>query len=184
MVKIAFIDRDGVINKLIQRPNMQFTAPWSIEEFEFLPKVKEAVDILKDLGYNTRIVTNQPDVTLGNMTWDSLNSINVRIMEYLYIDTIAMAHYRGTPDYKPGNNMLKVGLIEDGADKNSCWMIGDSDKDILAGNSLGIKTIWINDKQWNLSKEYKEKFGDVNPDFQCRDLYEAALLIKGVDNDD
>jgi histidinol-phosphate phosphatase family protein len=183
MVKIAFIDRDGVINKLIQRSDMQFTAPWSIEEFEFNPKVKEAVDVIKSLGYTTRIVTNQPDVTLGNMSWDSLNKINDRIMETLSIDNITMAHFRGAPDYKPGNNMLRVGLIEEGADKSNCWMIGDSDKDIIAGNSLGIRTIWISDKQWNLSKEYKEKFGDVIPNFQCSDLYEAALLIEGVDND-
>ena len=43
MVKICFIDRDGVINKLVPREGMTACAPWTLEQFEFHPKVHEAV---------------------------------------------------------------------------------------------------------------------------------------------
>ena len=49
--RAIFFDRDGVINELVERPNGTLTSPWKIEEFKFLPYVKEAVKTVKDLGF-------------------------------------------------------------------------------------------------------------------------------------
>lgn len=181
MVKICFIDRDGVINKLIPREGMTACAPWTLDQFEYLLKVHEAVNIIKHKGYVTIITTNQPDVRDGYMTWDDLNAIHNKIMSELQIDELFMAHKRGDPDYKPNPGMMLRGLEHYGADPKDCYIIGDSDKDIIAGNRAGINTIWVNDKwlekEWNLKQDYKDKYGDIKPDYITDSLWRASFLL-------
>jgi D-glycero-D-manno-heptose 1,7-bisphosphate phosphatase len=177
MVKVCFIDRDGVINKLIPREGMSACAPWTLEQFEFLPRVKEAFERIKSLGYITVIATNQPDVKDGYMTWDDLNAIHNKIREELPVDELFMAHVRGEPDYKPNPGMMLRGMEYYNADPEHTFMIGDSDKDIIAGHRAGINTIWVNEKPWNLKEDYKNKYGDIVPDKIVKSLYEASLLL-------
>lgn len=177
MVKICFIDRDGVINKLVPREGMNACAPWSLEQFEFLPKVHEAFDRIKSLGYITIIATNQPDPQDGLMPWENLHAIHNKIRSELPVDELFAAHVRGEPDYKPNPGMMIRGIEQYNADRSHCFMIGDSDKDIIAGNRAGINTIWVSDKSWNLKNDYKEKYGDIVPDKIVKSLYEASLLL-------
>lgn len=177
MVKICFIDRDGVINKLVPRDGMTACAPWTLEQFEFLPRVHEAFDRIKSLGYITVIATNQPDPQDGYMTWDNLHAIHNKIRWALPVDELFMAHVRGEPNYKPNPGMLLKGIEQYGADPSQCFMIGDSDKDIIAGHRAGINTIWVSEKSWNLKKDYQEKYGDITPDHIAKSLYEASLLL-------
>jgi histidinol-phosphate phosphatase family protein len=181
MVKVCFIDRDGVINKLVPREGMTACAPWSLEQFEFLPKVYEAVHNIKNKGYVTIIATNQPDVRDGYMTWDNLNAIHNKIMNDLEIDELFMAHKRGEPDYKPNPGMLIRGIEHYNADPAHSYMIGDSDKDIIAGNRAGINTVWVNskwlEKEWNLKEDYKNKYGDIKPDYITDSLWRASFLL-------
>jgi D-glycero-D-manno-heptose 1,7-bisphosphate phosphatase len=182
MVKICFIDRDGVINKLIPRDGITACAPWTLEQFEYLPKVQEAFYNIKNKGYIIIIATNQPDVKDGYMTWDNLNAIHNKIRSDFEIDELYMAHTRGAPDYKPNPGMLLGGLEYYDADPVQCYFIGDSDKDIIAGNRAGINTIWVNDKwlenkEWNLKQDYKDKYGDIKPDYITDSLWRASFLI-------
>lgn len=182
MVKICFIDRDGVINKLVPREGMTACAPWTLEQFEFHPKVHEAIYNIKNKGYVTIIATNQPDVRDGYMTWEDLNAIHNKILEELQVDELFMAHKRGDPDYKPNPGMLTRGIEHYYADVGQCYMIGDSDKDIIAGHRAGINTIWVNDgwvngKEWNLKEDYKNMYGDIKPDYITDSLWRASFLV-------
>lgn len=178
MVKICFIDRDGVINKLIPREGMTACAPWTLEQFEFLPKVHEAIRNIKHKGYVTIVATNQPDVRDGYMTWDDLNAIHNKILDELQVDEIFMAHKRGDPDYKPNPGMILRGIEKHYANIEHCYMIGDSDKDVIAGNRAGINTIWVSDKEWNLKEDYKNMYGDIKPDYIADSLWRASFLIQ------
>jgi glycosyltransferase involved in cell wall biosynthesis len=55
--KAVFFDRDGTLNHLVDN-----RAPWTFGEFKFIDGATEAVRLVKDLGYLTFVVTNQPDV--------------------------------------------------------------------------------------------------------------------------
>lgn len=177
MVKICFIDRDGVINRTVPREGMTACAPWSLEQFEYLPMVKEAVANIKSLGYITIIATNQPDPQDGLMTWEELHKIHAQIRDDLEVDDIYMAHVRGQPDYKPNPGMLERGIHHYNANPDRCFMIGDSDKDIIAGHRAGINTIWVNEKPWVLKESYKDEYGDLKPDRIVSSLFEASLHL-------
>ena len=177
MVKICFIDRDGVINKLVPREGMTACAPWTLEQFEFLPQVHEAFENIKSYGYITVIATNQPDPQDGYMSWDNLNAIHDKIRNELPIDELFMAHVRGQPEYKPNSGMIERGIEYYNGDRTRCWMIGDSDKDIIAGHRANINTIWVNKNQWNLKQDYKDKYGNIKPDYVVDSLYKASFLL-------
>jgi hypothetical protein len=58
MKKIAFLDRDGVINKEVNYLHR-------IDDFEFTYKCVDALRILRDLGYEFIVITNQAGIGRG-----------------------------------------------------------------------------------------------------------------------
>ena len=87
VVKAVFFDRDGVLNELVDRGDGIKTAPWNTSEFKILPNAKEAVDIVKKLGYKSYVVTNQPDMYDGHMSKESLDLMMKMIQHWLKIDS-------------------------------------------------------------------------------------------------
>ena len=75
MKKAVFLDRDGVLNKLIIREG-KAQAPYTLEEFALYPGVEEALKIIKASDYLAIVVTNQPDVARG---WVNLESVELII---------------------------------------------------------------------------------------------------------
>lgn len=173
MVKSIFLDRDGTINKLVPgRPDPKHVGPWYFSEFDYIDGVEEAVEILKRLGYSTHVVTNQPDVTDGLMTEDTLDIMHQALKQDLKVDTIQAAKIRNTPEYKPNNQMLENIIHEFKVTRERSYMIGDSWKDVVAGNRSGVKTIY-------LGEEYKcpEEYKDIQPDYIAKDLLSAVKEI-------
>ena len=69
--KGLFLDRDGVINKLIdKRP------PWRLSEIVIYEEIKDIIDDSKKLNFIPGVITNQPDAGRGKITYDLLNKIN------------------------------------------------------------------------------------------------------------
>jgi len=71
-----FLDRDGVINKRKIGDYIKI-----IDEFEFLPDVKEALSILAKYFNKIIIVTNQQGIGKGIMTEDDLRDIHKYMLE-------------------------------------------------------------------------------------------------------
>jgi len=105
MVKAVFLDRDGVINKLVPRKTGISTAPWSLEEFEILPYAEESIDTLKKMGYMVFVVTNQPDHLDGKMNYETLE-IMTKIILDMGVDDIICALDRKSFNYKPNNGIV------------------------------------------------------------------------------
>ena len=61
MKPAVFLDRDGVINRALERAGKPYP-PTTLAEFEFLPGVAAACRKLKAAGYLLIVATNQPDV--------------------------------------------------------------------------------------------------------------------------
>ena len=77
--KAVFLDRDGVINPTLFRDGKP-RAPDTLEQFEFFPGVKDAVNALKAAGFLTIIVTNQPDVARGWQEKEIVDAMNDKVM--------------------------------------------------------------------------------------------------------
>ena len=60
MLKAAFLDRDGVINK-------DKGYLYKIDDFEWIEGAKESIKYLNDNGYYVFVVTNQSGIAKGTI---------------------------------------------------------------------------------------------------------------------
>src|SRR4030042_4995167 len=87
MEKAVFLDRDGVINYLVERDGGLFS-PRCFSEFRIKPDARTAINIAKKLGYFCIVVSNQPDITRGKMCIDELNKMDELMLQELKLDGI------------------------------------------------------------------------------------------------
>ena len=163
--KAIFLDRDGVINKRLIGDYVKRR-----EEFELLPKVREALIEFKKMGYLLIVVTNQQGIAKGVMTEEDLKVIHDYMLKLLpEIDDIFYCpHLEGTRNCrKPRNGMLLMAKEKWNIDFKKSWMIGDSETDIICGKSVGCKTIRI--------LHDNEK---TEADFVAKSLYDCVEIIK------
>jgi D-glycero-D-manno-heptose 1,7-bisphosphate phosphatase len=167
--KAIFLDRDGVLNKLIFR-NGKAQAPYTLEEFELFPGVEQACKKFKDHHFLIIVVTNQPDVARGWVNKDSVELINKKISEQIHIDEIKICFHVNADNCecrKPMPGMLLEAADHWNINLLESFMIGDRYSDISAGIKAGCKTILIGP-------------GDEKGDFPDPH-YSADSLIESVD---
>lgn len=170
--KAVFLDRDGTINKYVGFLR-------EAEEMELLPGVAKAIRLINESGYLAIVVTNQPVIARGEVTYEGLEEIHDKMetllgIEGAYIDRIYFCPHHPHKGYKGEISELKIdcecrkpkaGMLLKAAedlniDLSKSWMIGDSVADIQAGEKAGCKSIKI--KEGELLKIIKENIYDYN----------------------
>jgi D-glycero-D-manno-heptose 1,7-bisphosphate phosphatase len=147
MIKAAFLDRDGVINK--KAPEEAYITRW--EDFEFLRGVPEAIALLNHAGFLVIVVTNQRGIARGIFSLDVLAQIHTNMSRELassgaHLDAIYFCPHDKEPPCscrKPAPGMLLAAAAEHHIDLQNSWMIGDSASDREAGKLAGCRTITI-----------------------------------------
>jgi D-glycero-D-manno-heptose 1,7-bisphosphate phosphatase len=172
-VRIVFLDRDGVIDRALERDGQPFP-PRTLAEFEILPEVPSACAKLKTAGFLLVVATNQPDVGRGTLAQSIVEEIHAHMTTQLPIDRVEVCYHPGRGQSecqcrKPRPGMLLKAARELNADLSRCWMIGDRWRDVDCGHAAGCKTIFI-DRGY--IEELKQK-----PDFTAKNLLEAAEII-------
>jgi len=172
MNKAIFLDRDGVINKIIMREGKP-SSPWKLEEFEILPDVKECLKAFKEMGFLNIVFTNQPDVSRGFLRIEDLEKMHKIIIETLPVDEIKVCPHDdkdNCPCRKPKAGLILEAVKEQSIDLEKSYVIGDSWRDIGAGRTAGCKTFLIR-------REYNKYFqrGYV---FEVSNLKETVGVIK------
>ena len=173
MTRAVFLDRDGVINRAIERDGKPF-APMSYREFEIYPEVSGACAKLKAAGFLLIVATNQPDVGRGTMKQELVESIHAEMCRELPIDRVEVCYDSGygpveSEFRKPKPGMLLRAARELQIDLAQSWMVGDRWRDIDCGANAGCKTVLI-DRHY--TEALKQK-----PDFSAGNLAEAADII-------
>jgi len=140
-----FLDRDGVINK----EKKDYVK--SIDELEIFTGIENSIKMLQENDFKIVVVTNQSAINRGLTTHSKVNEIHNFIQNHLLenktkIDAFYYCPHR--PDEncdcrKPKNGLLLKAIQDLQIDPFSSWMIGDSESDMLAGQSIGCKTIKI-----------------------------------------
>jgi D-glycero-D-manno-heptose 1,7-bisphosphate phosphatase len=174
MNRAIFFDRDGVINKLVERPDGSKTAPWFLDEFQFIDNVKVAVNIVRNMDYKTFVVTNQPDVK-GPLSYKDLDNMHRMISNWLRIDDIYYADDRNSNMYKPNNGMIEDIIKKYLIDRSKSYIIGDRWKDIVAGNRSKLKTIFVGEEY-----TYPYEYRNIQPDYIVSNVLEACTLIEEI----
>jgi D-glycero-D-manno-heptose 1,7-bisphosphate phosphatase len=150
MIRAAFLDRDGVINR--KAPEGEYVTRW--EDFHFLPGVAEAIAQLNQAEFSVIVVTNQRCVAKGLITQADLEKMHKRMSDHLasagaQIDAIYYCPHETEMlcnCRKPEPGMLLETARSRDLDLASSWMIGDSEIDIQAGKKAGCKTARLMEK--------------------------------------
>lgn len=149
--KAIFLDRDGTINKYVGFLR-------NIDDFELIEGVAEAIKLINQSGYLAIVVTNQPVIARGEVTWEELNEIHKKMATLLgkegaYVDGIYICPHHPDkgfegerPEYKidcdcrkPKPGLLLQAAKDFNIDLSESYMIGDSLRDVKAGENAGIK---------------------------------------------
>lgn len=150
--KAIFLDRDGTIN--VYKGFLR-----KLEELELIPGATEAIRKINRSGYLAIVITNQPVIARGEVTFEGLQEIHNKMetllgQEGAYIDDIFLCPhhphkgYEGErPEYKVACECRKPkpGLLLQAAEKyninlEQSWMVGDSISDMEAGTAAGCRT--------------------------------------------
>ncbi len=155
--KAIFLDRDGTINKYVGFLR-------SIDEFELIDGVAEAIKIINQSGYLAIVVTNQPVIARGEVTYEQLDEIHNKMETLLgltgaYVDAIYYCPHHPHSGYegeipelkfececrKPKPGMLLQAAKDFNIDLSQSWMIGDGENDVQAGIAAGCKSELLGD---------------------------------------
>ncbi len=169
--RAVFLDRDGTLTRSLFRQGKP-VAPATLEEFELLPGVADAVRRLDVAGFLLIVVTNQPDVATGATRRESVEEMNSRLREWLPLDDVKVCYHRDSDECvcrKPKPGMLLDSASEWGVDLNQSWMVGDRWRDVSVGKAAGCRTIFIDGS-------YGECLPDA-PDFTVDKFCEAVEVI-------
>jgi D-glycero-D-manno-heptose 1,7-bisphosphate phosphatase len=171
--RAVFLDRDGVINRPLQRDGLPYP-PATISEFEILPGVADACRALKAAGYLLIVATNQPDVGRGTMSRETVDALHAFMCTQLPLDRVEACFHpgKGASDCdcrKPRPGMLVRAARDLGIELSRSWMVGDRWRDVDCGHAAGCRTIFID---WGYREVLK-----AQPDFRVRSLTEAAEII-------
>ena len=174
MVRAVFFDKDGTLNALVPRGDKS-TPPWMLDELVIFEEAKTAVDIVKNMGYNTYIVTNQPDIAdelMSDMEFQMMCEVMVNTLE---VDDLTAAFERGDAYYKPNTGMVDDLVDEYQIDRAESWFIGDTWKDVACANRAGIRSIYIGSKPEELEQN------NCTADYTAKDVLAACELIRELD---
>ncbi len=186
MNRAVFLDRDGVLNKLIFRDEYnEFTPPYSYEEIEIIDGVFDSLKSLLSNNYMLFIVSNQPDYAKGKISYEKLISVCERFKEIMENNGIEITEYNYCfhhPDgivegfnikcecRKPGTLFIDNAVSRYNIDRMKSWFIGDRDSDISCGKNAKLKTIFINSGLFKLQE-------NNHPDFYAGNISEATKII-------
>lgn len=174
MRRAVFLDRDGVINRSIVRDGKPYP-PMTLEEFELLPGVPEAVRTLSAAGFLIVVATNQPDIATGKQRPEVVEEMHAALRRRLPVDDIRMCPHtggQGCDCRKPLPGMLTAAARDHGIDLSASYMVGDRWRDVEAGKAAGCFTFFID-------YGYQEQAPARPPDRVVASLAEAAAIILG-----
>lgn len=171
--KAIFLDRDGTINE-----NMDIHP--SVKNFNLLPGVAEAIRKINETHYLAIVVTNQPMIAKGFLTFQELENIHKKMETLLgneraYLDRIYFCPHHPEKGFagelpelkvdcdcrKPKPGMLLQAARDLNIDLTNSWMIGDNLSDIEAGRRAGCNSILLN-KDFNLLDAVEEILANDN----------------------
>ena len=158
--KAIFLDRDGTINKYVGFLR-------NIDEFELLDGAADAIKKINASGYLAIVITNQPVIARGEVSFEELERIHNKMETLLgkkgaYLDAIYFCPHHPHKGYdgerpelkfdcdcrKPKPGMLLKAAQDFNIDLAQSWMIGDGENDIRAGQNAGCQTAFIGNESY------------------------------------
>jgi len=144
-MKLAILDRDGVIN---------FDSDYYIKspaEWRPIPGSIDAIARLNQNGFRVAVATNQSGIGRGLFDMATFNAINDKMMEMVFrhggrIDALFFCPHTALEECscrKPKTGMLEEIAVRFHADLKGVPFVGDSLKDMQAAEAVGAQPILV-----------------------------------------
>ena len=177
MKRALFLDRDGVLDALVQHDNGEWGAPLRPEQLSILPGAAEALRRAADQGWLLVVISNQPDAAKGKTTREALDETHRELLRRID-DSPDMTFYycfhsreERCACRKPGLSFVKDAAAVYDIDLANSWFVGDSDTDIECGRNAGCRTALIE------YEHSKNRRGTQEADLVCADLADFMRQI-------
>jgi D-glycero-D-manno-heptose 1,7-bisphosphate phosphatase len=147
MNKAVFLDRDGVVN--IERG--EYT--WKIEDFKLTVGLVNFLKALQEKGFLTIIISNQGCIGKGVCSREDVEKAHHYMNNELKKSNIELTDLYYCPHHpnsgkclcrKPESLMLEKAIARYQVDLSKSYFIGDTERDMQAGDRVGLKTIKVN----------------------------------------
>lgn len=147
----VFLDRDGTLIRDVGYLYRQ-------DQVEILPRVAEAIRLLRGQGFLLVVVTNQSAVARGRLTEENLGRIhgalNARLaQDGAHLDGIYYCPHHPTEGVgpyhaecdcrKPNTGMIAKAIADLGLDPSSSYVVGDKTSDMELAERIGAKGVRI-----------------------------------------
>ncbi len=167
MSRALFLDRDGIIN-------IDLGYTYRIQDFQFVEGLFPLCKDAQAKGYRLIVVTNQSGIARGlysERAMTELHDYMQQELEQAGIRLDAIYYCPHHPDFtgkclcrKPGSLLIEKGISRFTIHPPHSFMIGDSERDILAGKAAGCQTILVGS-------------GQSKADFRVLNLAEITPLL-------
>ena len=177
-----FFDRDGVLNE-------EVSFIYHPDQLILMKGAAEAIKKVNDTEYISIVVTNQSAVARNLVTEDGLREIHNKLetllgQSHAKLDAIYYCPHHPHKGYEGENMDLKIdcdcrkpksGLLLQAQEKfnidfKKSWIIGDTERDILAGKNVGCTTIGVHTGMG-------VRHSHTKPDYMFDDVLEAVNFI-------
>ena len=150
MEKAFFLDKDGTLTKYVIYGNPA-KAREILEDEIIFDKIVDGLKYIQEKGYKLIIVSNQPWVSKGIVKNKDIDELFKNLVKNLEKKGIHIDDYYFCPHSDIDNckcRKPKSGMILDASRKhninlNQSYIVGDGYEDILAGEKVGLKTVFV-----------------------------------------
>jgi len=155
MKKALFIDRDGVINRMVKY-DYGWDSPQASKDVKLVEGVEKIISWTNENKILVVEVSNQPGVAKGKMTQKTSNLIETKVNRLLQrkgarIDRAYICPHHPhaiIPEFKkvcdcrkPKPGLIFYAAKELGINLSKSIFLGDKASDVIAGKAIGVKTI-------------------------------------------
>lgn len=183
--KAIFLDRDGTINQYVGF--LRF-----VDQMQLEPTAADAIRLINESEYLAIVITNQPVIARGEVSFQELDAIHNRMYTLLgkegaYVDGLYFCPHHPDKGFegevpelkidcdcrKPKIGMIQKAVENFNIDLSNSWFIGDTNIDVQTGINAGTRTALL--KSGDPDK--KENRYPVKADFTAEDLLDAVRQI-------
>lgn len=182
----VFLDRDGTINREV----IHLKSP---DQVELLPGAAVAIRRLNRSGTLAVVITNQPVVARGDVSFEGLERIHARLESQLggsgaFLDGVYLCPHHPDKGFlgevpelkgpcgcrKPEPGLIDQACRELSISRQNSWMVGDTTSDVEAGRRAGVRTVLLRSGHAGADAKHV-----VRPDYIAPNLADAVEWILG-----
>jgi len=177
-MKVAFLDRDGVINEY--PGDRKYVRNWS--EFKLIPGSIEGIRKLSQAGFKLFVVSNQAGISKGLYSQKDIDDIDRRLNRIVkkeggLISGIYYCTHTSEDNCtcrKPKTGLLEKAVRELGVKPKVSFFVGDTFMDMQAGRDFGSKTVLVLSGKEKITNRGSWEF---EPDYIFDNLLVAAHYL-------